>query len=339
MRNILLLLLFPLALAAFEASPVTPYPVLGYRQITFFDHDFKTSRDLLIWYPVPAKASGSPSINPWDTFYVDKDAAPEKFSYKLPVIYLSHGYQGTPHELSWLIRGLVENNFIVIALTHMDRINDKLHINHWLRALDVRKALDIFSKNPMASYANLDEIGFAGFSLGGTTGIWVAGGISDKLDKLAPTPEFSTSQDFAQANTLLPTLNKEMMAKDWREPRIKAVFLMAPAWAWIFNQNSLKNIQVPAYIIAPALDDVLVTKNNAGLFARLIPHAVYQEIPGRLTHFIFISALTEAERRKADPADAYPYLFKDSPNIDRRWVQQQVVDEAANFFNSVFPDK
>ncbi len=37
------------------------------------------------------------------------------------------------------------------------------------------------------------------------------------------------------ADEALPTLNKEMMGKDWREPRVKAAFVMAPAWSWIFD--------------------------------------------------------------------------------------------------------
>ena len=75
-----------------------------------------------------------------------------------------------------------------------------------------------------------------------------------------------------------------------------------------------------------------MTKNNAGLFARHIPNAVFNPIEGKAGHFIFISALDE----NAAPRKELSYLFQDDASIDRRWIQFEVGDEAARFFKSVF---
>lgn len=231
--KLFILLLLPLAIFAFEPHSITPYPVLGYSEVPFFDEFQKTNRHLLIWYPVAPGIAGVPSNSPWDVFFIEKDVEINS-SKKRPVIALSHGYTGNPHQLSWLIRGLVHHGFIVISIQHNDLIEGKAHANHWQRARDISQIIDKFVTTAIAKAADLDKIGIAGYSLGGTTAIWIAGGRATKLQSLLPSSEYSSLAEFSRINEVLPTLNKEMMAKDWREPRVKAAFVMAPAWAWLF---------------------------------------------------------------------------------------------------------
>jgi predicted dienelactone hydrolase len=324
---------FPLILFAFEPHPVTPYPVVGYREISFYDDFHKIQRQLLIWYPVDPQVRGVPSKNPWDLFYVALNAPPVEAKMKMPVIVISHGYTGNPHQLSWLIRGLVYHRFIVIGIQHLDLREGRIHANHWQRALDIRTILDQFLASSMANFANTNQIGIAGYSLGGTTSIWIAGGRSTKLDSLYPGPEFASPVEFLLANQALPTLNKEMMSQDWRDARVKAAFIMAPAWAWLFDEASLAKITIPTYLIAAAEDRILVTRNNAGFFARHIPSAIYQVIPGKVNHFIFISALN-SKVKDANSSMQMNFLFEDDVSVDRAWIQLQTADEAVRFFKS-----
>src|SRR5262249_26164953 len=131
---LLIILFFPLALMAFEPHPVTPYPVLGFKEIPFFDHFQQINRKLLVWYPVDPQVMGIPSTNPWDVFHVAMNAAPAKASAKRPLIVLSHGYLGNPHGLSWLIRWLVYRGFMVAGIRHTDLMEGRIHVNHWQRA-------------------------------------------------------------------------------------------------------------------------------------------------------------------------------------------------------------
>lgn len=326
---------FPCALKAFTPYPVTPYPVCGYREISFFDRTSKSERMLLVWYPVDPQTEGTPSPNPWDDFKVAIDAPPMTSKTKRPVIAISHGYTGNPHQLSWLIRGLVHGGFIVLGIQHRDLIDGKVHLNLWQRPLDISTIIDQFSISSMRDAADLNKIGVAGYSLGGTTAIWIAGGRSTKLDTLIPGPEYSSGEDFTRVDEALPTLNRPMMAKSWREPRVKAAFIMAPAWAWLFAEENLQTISIPTYLIASSADTVLVTKNNAGYFAKNISKSVYQAIPGKADHYVFISALNEKERKSADPTDQLSFLFKDDPSVDRYWIQEEVAEEAIDFFHSV----
>lgn len=325
---------FPVILSAFEPHPVTPYPVVGYREISFYDDFHKMQRQLLIWYPVDPQVAGVPSKNSWDLFHVALNAPPVETKAKMPVIAISHGYMGNPHQLSWLIRGLVHHGFIVIGIQHLDLMEGKIHANHWQRALDIRTILDQFWASPMANFANVNQIGVAGYSLGGTTSIWIAGGRSTKLDSLYPGPEFASPVEFLLANQALANLNKEMMSKDWRDVRVKAAFIMAPAWAWLFDEASLAKITIPTYLIAAAEDRILVTRNNAGFFARHIPSAIYQVIPGKADHFIFISALNPKKVKDANFSSQMNFLIEDDVSVDRSWIQLQTADEAVGFFKS-----
>lgn len=328
----LFVLLLPLTLAAFEPQPVTPYPVVGYQEISFYDSFQQVDRQLLVWYPVAPGTVGSASESPWDQFAVALNAAPAKSQGKMPVVVLSHGYTGNPHQISWLIRGLVHGGFMVLGIQHRDLIDGRVHVNHWHRAQDIGLMIDQFSTSPLSDAADLNRIGVTGYSLGGTTALWVAGARATKLSTLIPTRDYASPEDYDRADEALPTINKEMMAKDWREARIKAAFVMAPAWAWLFDEESMRRISIPTYLIASGADQVLVTKNNAGLFARYIPKAVYQEIPGKGGHYIFISAVNDRQRHVSDPTTRLSFLFEDDSAIDRSWIQFQIAAEAVRFF-------
>ena len=199
--------------------------------------------------------------------------------------------------------------------------------------------IDQFAESSVADFADKNHIGIAGFSLGGTTAIWIAGGRSTKLDTMIPGPEYippEGREEFSRVDEALPTLNKEKMAQDWRDVRVKAAFIMAPSWGWIFDEKSLGKISIPTYIIASTADHILITRNNAQFFARHIPRSVYQEIPGKANHCIFISALNEKQKKGVDPTGEFQFLLEDDVSIDRSWIQLQVSEEAVRFFTSVF---
>jgi hypothetical protein len=94
-----LFFLFPLLLLAFEPQTITPYPVVGFREVSFHDDFQKVNRSLLIWYPVESQVVGIPSKSSLDVFDVAINAAPAHPQFKKPLIALSHGYLGDPHHL------------------------------------------------------------------------------------------------------------------------------------------------------------------------------------------------------------------------------------------------
>lgn len=339
MPIILLFVLFPLLLMGFDPKPVTPYPVVGYQESSFNDWDHGAYRQLMIWYPVDSKVVGTVSQSPWDTFKVAENAPIASSKSKRALIVLSHGYTGNPHQLSWLIQGLINHDFIVLSVQHNDLIDGKVHLNHWERAKDITKIINQFSAHPLSASTDMNKIGIAGYSLGGTTAIWITGGRATKLQNIIPGPDYASPEDYELAGDAMKTFDKGQMPKEWRDKRVKAAFVMAPGWAWLFDEVNLRTINVPTYLMAAAGDKTLVSRNNAGYFARFIPKAIYQEIPGKAGHYIFISAINEQQQNKADPEKKLSFLFEDNASIDRLWIQQQVIREAVNFYNSVFIDR
>lgn len=337
-RKFFLTTFFPFMLTGFEPKIVTPYPVLGFREHVFFDPHQKVERRLLMWYPVMPGTMGKPSNNAWDIFNVASNAPLDPSQANQRLIVLSHGYIGSPQNQSWLIRELVHQGFMVAAIPHRDLMDGIFHLNHWQRAQDITTLLDQFADLPLAKNIDLNKVGIAGFSLGGTTAMWVAGGKTTRLDSLVPGPEYAAPRDYTRTNEALPTLNKEMMSKDWRDKRVQAAFVMAPGWSWLFDPASLQQISIPVYLIAAEADQTLVTKNNAGLFARYIPKAFFQTISGKAGHFIFISALSTEHRQAVDPKGQLQFLFEDDPSVDRTWIQSQISEEAVRFFKSTLLD-
>ncbi len=328
---IFLLFLFN-SLSAFQSHPITSYPVVGYKEILFFDESYQQSRKILIWYPIEPGTKGIPPPNLWDMFDIAVDTPILNPQFKKPLIILSHGYGGSPHQLSWLINKLVYNDHIVLGIQHLDEINGKPQINIWKRAQDIHTLLDQFVLQPFADFTDLKRIGIAGFSIGGTTGIWLTGGISTRLDPFVPSSNDAYPEEFSGIEQALPTLDKKKMTQNWKDKRIRAAFLMAPGWAWIFDKNSLQKITVPTCIVASNADNVLVTSNNAGFFSKNIPASSYQVIPGQVSHYIFISTPKEKDKLPSN----LNFLITDAPGIDRQWIQFEVAEEASDFFQSVF---
>jgi pimeloyl-ACP methyl ester carboxylesterase len=58
-----------------------------------------------------------------------------------------------------------------------------------------------------------------------------------------------------------------------RDPRVRAVFAMAPGLADAFLPDSLALIDIPVAIVAGAADEVVSVKRNAEFFAAKIPRA------------------------------------------------------------------
>ena len=319
------------SLSTFQPHLITSYPVVGYKEISFFDEAYQRSRQILIWYPIDPGTKGISSPNLWDVFDIAVDAPIANPQFKKPLIVVSHGYGGSPHQLSWLINKLVYNNCVVLGIQHLDILDGKPQANSWKRAQDVHTFLDRFILQSFANFIDLNRIGFAG---GGTTGIWVAGGRSTRLDNFVPGPSDAYSEEFKGIEQALPYLDKKKGAQDWKDARIKAAFLMSPAWGWIFDKNDLKKITIPTYIVAPDADNVLVTANNGGFFSKNIPKCLYQNIPSPVGHYIFISMPKEKDKLPSN----FRFLITDPSGVDRQWIQFEVARNASSFFQSVFSD-
>lgn len=258
---------------------------IGHEQIQFFDSELKNTRDLLVWFPL------------------------KKTEEQNSVIIVSHGYTGHPNDLKWIIDPLVRKGYIVIGIKHDD--NDKeIDLNHWKRARDIKEIIQVYSNSKHGKKSDLNNIGFVGFSLGGTTGIWTSGARSTNLKTLVPPIHWASASEFGRVDEGLDKLDKDKMSQNWRISGIRAAFLIAPAWSWIFKEEDLKQIGIPVHLTAGQSDSIVNPEFNAAFFAKHISGATCDLIPNA-THFTFI----------------------DSDSAESRVTQRKVAENGIEFFS------
>jgi len=307
-----------------------------------------------IWYPADTSAVeqsqwiGSPEAPFASAGKAARDAKPIATPEKFPLILLSHGIGGSSSMMAWLGSALASHGFIAAALNHPG--NNALEdytlpgAIFWAqRAHDMSALLDLLLADPtFGPRIDPKRVGAAGFSLGGLTVIELAGGIA----------EFSRYQDFCKSPkadgmctdtieypgllakvTALAKTNPAIQAafaensKSHRDPRIRAIFAMAPALGPAFDPASLAKISVPAQIVAGAVDSVVPLETSAKFFATSIPHAqltIYQAVG----HYTFLGTCGELGNR------TQPRLCIDQAGILRDEIHAQTATMASKFFEA-----
>src|SRR5580704_3448101 len=213
-------------------------------------------------------------------------------SEKFPLILLSHGIGGSSAMMAWLGSALASHGYIAAAVNHPG--NNGLEdytipgaILWGQRAVDLGTVLDQLLADPtFGPRIDPRRVGAAGFSLGGLTVIEIAGGITDlsryqdfckspKADGMCVDPVEYPGL-LAKATALAktdPAIQAALVesAKSHRDPRIRAIFAMAPAIGPAFDPDSLAKISIPTQIVAGAVDTTVPIETSAKFFAAHIP--------------------------------------------------------------------
>ena len=115
-----------------------------------------------------------------------------------------------------------------------------------------------------------------------------------------------------------------------KDPRVKAVFAMAPGIIKAFgmDEEGLKQLDVPAYITVGEGDTQTPPKENAEFAAKYIPDADLIIISGAVDHEIFVNECDDEGK------DEFPEACKDAPGVDRAAIHEDVGKAALNFFGA-----
>jgi predicted dienelactone hydrolase len=307
-----------------------------------------------IWYPVDPVSVEQPQwIGNPDTPFASagkaaRDAKPIAAPEKFPLILLSHGIGGSSLMMAWLGSALASHGFIAAAVNHPG--NNALEdytipgaVFWGQRAHDMSALLDLLLADPtFRPHIDPKRVGAAGFSLGGLTVLELAGGIA----------EFSRYQDFCKSPkadgmcvdtieypgllakvTALAITDPAIQtglresAKSHRDPRIHAIFAMAPALGPAFDPDTLTKIILPTQIVAGAVDNVVPIDSSAKFFAAHIPGAqltIFQAVG----HYTFLATCAELGNR------TQPRLCIDQAGILRDEIHAQTATMATKFFDA-----
>jgi predicted dienelactone hydrolase len=306
-----------------------------------------------IWYPAAASVKeepqpvGPPGAPLFDIGPAAPNGAVAPAPDKFPLIVLSHGTGGTAQLLGWLGRALATRGYVAAAVDHpgnnaIDGYTIQGFTLWWERATDLSKVIDGMLADPIFG-PRLDarRIGAAGHSLGGYTVIVIAGGIpstahfrefcaSPKADGtcVAP-PEFPDLRAKAEALAHADPAFAAALADDmrsYRDPRVRAVFAMAPALGPALAPQSLARIDIPVAIVAGAGDTIMPVRTNAQFLAATIPHAELTLLSEKVGHYVFAADCTAAGRA------ARPARCVDAPGVDRDAVHTTTARLAEAFF-------
>jgi predicted dienelactone hydrolase len=268
---------------------------------------------------------------------------------RFPLIVLSHGTGGSAQMIAWLGRALASKGYIAAAVNHpgnnaMEEYTPEGFLIWWERARDLTTVIEMLVHDrQFGRLIDQSKIGAAGFSLGGYTAIEIAGGRTDpalfrkfcrspKAEGCADPPEFpDLFERWAELNATNQAFRHAVSqsGRSYRDPRIRAVFAIAPALGPAFIPDSLRRITTPVAIVAGSDDSIVPVRSNAQLMANLVPRANLTLLPG-VGHYTFLAACTEHGRR------ARPELCTDARAVEREAVHQRTAGIAARFFDKAF---
>src|SRR5260370_30704225 len=113
-----------------------------------------------------------------------------------------------------------------------------------------------------------------------------------------------------------------------RDPRIRAVFAIAPALGPAFPADGLAKISIPVEIVAGGDDENVPVASSAKYFADHIPHAELTVFDGGVGHYVFLGSCTDQGRK------VRPVLCGDAPGVDREAIHARTAEMAASFFDA-----
>jgi predicted dienelactone hydrolase len=287
-----------------------------------------------VWYPADAGAEEQDGA--LDGIFSSRAAAnaplssaPETF----PLVLLSHGTGGGGSNMVWFAENLARHGYLAAAVDHFgDTFGDSSAegvVAVWRRPVDLSRVLDaLMADARFGRRIAADRIGAAGFSSGGYTVIALAGAV------YRPELMAAFCKDHSDARTCeLPgreppqPSDQNQASNSYRDPRIRAVFAMAPALGPGFDAAGLAPVRVPVQIVASSHDEVVPFDSSAQHYAALIAGA-------RLTalnsggHFIFMPLCNAMGLRVARAVCADV-----DPSVDRKGVHDRVGDLAVQFFD------
>jgi predicted dienelactone hydrolase len=169
------------------------------------------------------------------------------------------------------------------------------------------------------------RIGMAGHSAGGYTALLIAGAV----------PNFALKEEYRKAVPFDPYRARADAVPNFRrkpglevvaDSRVRAIFLMAPALAYVFDRNALSKVAIPVKIYRPGADELIPHPWDAERIKSLLPRQPEYDVVQGAGHFLFLAPCS------AQLAALAPPICKDPPSIDRVAFHKRLNEEMIVFF-------
>lgn len=314
-----------------------------------------------IWYPVDSRVPetaheiGAPGQPIFEGHPVADNAPLSGARQRYPLLVLSHGTGGSADSLDWLGAALAAQGYIVAGVNHpgnnaMEALTLDGFMLWWERATDASEVLDGVLADPqLGAHVDRARIGAVGFSLGGYTVLELAGArtnlaaferfcSSPQADAICRPPEMAKlGLDAAGKAVTHGTLSPQTVAsrarsgESYRDPRIRAVFAIAPALGEAFDAHSFDDVSIPVSLVAGENDTIAPVDTNIHRIAGLLPQAVVTMLPGASHNTFLDTCLPAAAERLA-------MICSDHPGVDRDAIHARTAAQAVEFFSGSLPE-
>ncbi|HEX5283735.1 MAG TPA: hypothetical protein VFW30_06415 [Bryocella sp.] len=300
-----------------------------------------------VWYPAAENAVETQQMN-GPLFLAGKaqeHAAMAPALEKWPLILLSHGTGGTAMQMAWLGTALARAGFIAAAVDHpgnngLEPYTAEGFMLWWERATDLSEVLDGMLADPeFGPKIDADRVGAAGFSIGGYTVLALGGARTDisvivdfcRQQPKATVCDVPEMKGMGTPEQMLATARRTSGVslarsnESYRDPRVHAIFAIAPAVGMTLTPDSLHAMRVPVEIVVGSADPIATPKDNADYIRAHIRGAKETVLPN-VMHYTFLDTCTAEGKQKL------AVFCEDPPNVDREAVHTQVDEMAVQFF-------
>ncbi len=280
----------------------------------------------VVWYPAASGVAETDiAIGPPEarTFTGGKAApeAPLARGGRKPLIVMSHGSGGTALQYGWLGAALARQGYVVVAVDHPgasggERATDPGSLLWWRRADDITAALDAVLKDPtLGPRIDRRRIGMVGYSLGGATGLVLAGA-RPGLPAMQAACVTAKNAACGMLGELAPD-----MTKDRADRRIRAFSLIAPGL--VPTLDLAPAARPPMLVLAGETDATVKPEDNAVAVSRAL--GAQLEMLGGVAHNDFLQLCTDLGRSR------YADLCKE-PNSQREGTHARASALMGAFF-------
>lgn len=192
---------------------------------------------LSIWYPSEEQASGTIGGNP---VFEGAPAAPDApfTEVALPLVVLSHGgLRSATDSGAWLSSSIARAGYVVVEVNAPRPDNAATALNEiWRRPQDIRRAIDlVLADETWGSRIDESKVSVAGFALGATAALFVAGADMDAARYMSSCAADGTMEGpdcgwFAAQGLELSDTSPEGLAGLARDPRVTSVIAVNPEY-------------------------------------------------------------------------------------------------------------
>jgi predicted dienelactone hydrolase len=305
-----------------------------------------------VWYPAAENAVETQQvIGPPDAplFLAGKAAEHAAMAPALderPLIVLSHGTGGSAMQMAWLGTALARAGYIAAAVNHpgnnaLEPYTAEGFVLWWERATDLSEVIDGMLADPeFGPKIDKDRMGAAGFSIGGYTVLALGGARADisvitdlcKQQPDAPVCHVPEMKEMGTPEQMLAAVRKTSGVslarsdESYMDPRVHAIFAIAPAVGMTLTRESLRAMKVPVFLVVGSADPIAVPKDNADLIRARDRRARGTVLPN-VAHYTFLDDCTAQGKKELG------IFCDDPPGVDREAVHTEVEEMAVGFFD------